>query len=133
MRRELDEERLNLSEVAARTGVTGATLKRWVEKGVIPDGKKVTREGWTPAAVAHARVVARLRERGHSLDEIKEATDDGRLAYGLLEDLFPPGEHLYTLDDPAGERGPEPELIERIWTSMGFQRGDLDALPEEDM
>src|SRR3954447_2757934 len=133
MARELEEERLSVSEVAARAGVTPATLKRWVEKGVIPDGKKVTGDGWTPAAAAHARVVARLRERGHSLDEIKEATDDGRLAYGLLEDLFPPGEHLYTLDDAAEETGLEPELIERIWTSMGFPRGDLDALTEEDM
>src|SRR4051794_2548749 len=133
MRRELDEERLNLREVAARTGVTGATLKRWVDQGVIPDGRKVTRDGWTPAAVAYARVVARLRERGHSLDEIKEATNDGRLAYGLLEDLFPPGERAYTLEDAAEETGLEPELIERIWTSMGFSKRDLDALTEEDM
>src|SRR4051812_23317104 len=133
MRRELDEERLNLSEVAARTGVTGATLKRWVEKGVIPDGRKVTADGWTPAAVAHARVVARLRERGHSLDEIKEATNDGRLAYGLLEDLFPPGERVYDIDSAAEETGLEPELIERIWLSMGFARQELDTLTEEDM
>src|SRR3954452_12145670 len=133
MPRELAEERLSLSEVAARTGVTGATLKRWVEKGVIPDGNKVTRDGWTPAAAAHARVVARLRERGHSLDEIKEATNDGRLAYGLLEDLFPPGERAYTLEDAAEETGLEPELIERIWTSMGFPKQELDALTDEDM
>src|SRR3954470_10340088 len=133
MARELDEERLNLSEVAARTGVTGATLKRWVEKGVIPDGNKVTRDGWTPAAAAHARVVARLRERGHSLNEIKDATDEGRLAYGLLEDLFPPGERVYTLDDAAEETGLERDLIQRIWLSMGFSRQDLDTLTDEDM
>src|SRR3954452_21781578 len=133
MARELEEERLSVSEVAARAGVTPATLKRWVEKGVIPDGKRVTGDGWTPAAAAHARVVARLRERGHSLDEIKEATDDGRLAYGLLEDLFPLGEQVYTLDDAAEETGLEAELIERIWTSMGFPRGDLGALTEDDV
>jgi adenylate cyclase len=113
--------------------VTTATLKRWVEKGVIPDGRKVTADGWTPAAAAHARVVARLRDRGHSLDEIKEATADGRLAYGLLEDLFPPGERVYTLDDAAEETGLEPELIERIWMSMGFSKTELDALTDEDM
>src|SRR3954469_12325519 len=133
MRRELDEERLNLSEVAARTGVTGATLKRWVEKGVIPDGNKVTKDGWTPAAAAHARVVARLRDRGHSLDAIKEATKDGRLAYGLLEDLFPPGDQAFTLEDAAEETGLEPELIERIWLSMGLSRHELGALTAEDM
>ena len=119
--------------MAARVGVTPATLKRWVDKGVIPDGKQATSDGWPPAVAAHARVVARLRERGHSLDEIKQATDDGRLAYGLLEDLFPPGERAYSLDDAVEETGLEPELIERIWTSMGFSRGDLEALTEDDM
>ena len=130
---ELEDERLSLSEVAARAGVSPGTLKRWVEKGVIPDGKRVTAQGWTPAAAAHARTVARLRERGHSLESIKAATDEGRLAYGLLEDLFPPGERVYSLDDAADETGLEPELIERIWQSMGFSRQDLQELTEEDM
>jgi adenylate cyclase len=133
MPRELAEERLSLSQVAARAGVTNATLKRWIEKGIIPDGKKATRDGWTPAAAAHARVVARLRERGHTLDEIKAATQEGRLAYGLLEDLFPPGDQVFTLADAADETGLEPELIERIWLSMGFSKHDLDALTAEDM
>src|SRR3954447_12977519 len=133
MRSELDDERLSPSQVAARAGVTTATLKRWVDKGVIPDGKKVTSDGWTPAAAAHARVVARLRERGHSLDEIKSATDEGRLAYGLLEDLFPPGDQVFTLADAAEATGLEPELIERIWLSMGFSRHELDDLTEDDM
>jgi adenylate cyclase len=129
----MDEERLSLNQVATRAGVTPATLKRWVEKGVIPDGRRVTKDGWTPAAAAHARVVARLRERGHSLDEIKSATDEGRLAYAPLEDLFPPGDKEFTLEDAAEQTGLEPELIERIWLSMGFSRRDLDTLNEEDM
>jgi len=133
MRRDLEDGRLSTSEVAARAGVTTATLKRWVDQGVIPDGKKVTGDGWTPAAAAHARTVARLRERGHSLDEIKLAADEGKLAYGLLEDLFPPGDRVYTLDDAAEETGLEPELIERIWLSMGFSKHELDALTDEDM
>src|SRR4051794_26951850 len=129
----MDDERLSSSQVAARAGVSPATLKRWVDKGVIPDGNRVTSDGWTPAAAAHARVVARLRERGHSLDEIKSATKEGRLAYGLLEDLFPLGEQVFTLEDAAEETGLEPELIERIWTSMGFSAGDLETLTGEDM
>jgi adenylate cyclase len=130
---ELEEERLSTSQVAARAGVTTATLKRWIDKGVIPDGKRVTSDGWTPAAAAHARVVARLRERGHSLDEIKTATEEGRLAYGLLEDLFPPGEQSFTVEDAAQETGLEPELIERVWLTMGFSKHELDELTEEDM
>jgi adenylate cyclase len=129
----MDEERLSLNQVATRAGVTPATLKRWVDKGVIPDGKQFSKDGWTPAAAAHARVVARLRERGHSLDEIKAATDEGRLAYGLLEDLFPEQDRHFTLDEAAAETGLEPELIERIWLSMGFSRRDLDALTDDDM
>src|SRR3954451_22878474 len=129
----MDDDRLSTREVAARAGVTPATLKRWVERGIVPDGKRVTSDGWTPAAAAHARTVARLRARGHSFDEIKAATEEGRLAAGLLEDLFPPGERVYSIDDAADETGLEPELIERIWLSMGFSRGDLETLTEEDM
>ncbi len=129
----MDEQRLSLSEVASRAGVTPATVKRWVERGLIPNARQATKDGWTPAAAAHARVVARLRERGHSFDEIKAATKEGRLAYGLLEDLFPPGEQIYDMDDAAEQTGLEPELIERVWLSMGFGRQELTALTEEDM
>src|SRR3954453_10518644 len=129
----MDEQRLSLNEVATRAGVTPATLKRWVDRGIIPDGKKVTKHGWTPAAAAHARTVARLRDRGHSFDEIEAATKDGRLAAGLLEDLFPPGERVYTIEDVARETELEPELIERIWVTMGFSPRELDALTEQDV
>jgi adenylate cyclase len=128
-----DEDRLTLSEVAAQAGVTTGTLKRWVAGGVIPGGSSATKHGWTPAAAAHARVVARLRERGHSLEQIKAATNEGRLAYGLLEDLFPHGERFWTLEEAAEETGIEADLIERIWLSMGFARADLEQMTEEDM
>ena len=54
-------------------------------QGLIPqyDGE------WTPAAIGQARVVARMRERGHSLEQIRTATEEGRLAFGFLEELFP--------------------------------------------
>jgi adenylate cyclase len=133
MLRAMDEDRLSLSEVASRVGVTPATLRRWVEKGVIPDAKGATKDGWTPAAAAHARVIARLRERGHSLEQLKQATSEGRLAYGLLEDLFPVGDRIWSLDEAVEETGLERELIERIWLSMGFSRHELDALTDDDM
>src|SRR3954454_12145269 len=127
------EERLTTRQVADRAGVTPATLKRWLDRGIIPDGKKIAKDGWTPAAAAHARTIARMRERGHSVDEITAATKEGRLAAGLLQDLFPAGEREHDLDYAAEATGLEPELIERIWLSMGFGRQDLDALSEEDM
>ena len=52
---------------------------------MIPD----YRGRWTRAAAAHARIVARLREQGHSLEEIKKAGEDGRLAFGYVDELFP--------------------------------------------
>ena len=42
---------------------------------------------WTPAALAQARIVARLRDRGHSLDALRDAAHSGRLAYGYMEEL----------------------------------------------
>src|SRR5690242_21270783 len=80
------EERISLSEAARRSGVSANTLKRWAEEKVIP----VRRGRWTAAAAAQARVVARMRERGHSLDELRRAGREGRLSFGLAEDLFPP-------------------------------------------
>ncbi|HVE68643.1 MAG TPA: MerR family transcriptional regulator, partial [Solirubrobacteraceae bacterium] len=68
---------LTLSEAAERAGVSPATLRRWGEQGVIPQ----YRGEWTPSAAAHARLVARLRQRGHSLSEIRRAGETGRLAF----------------------------------------------------
>ena len=60
---------LTLEQVAAGAGVSAATVRRWVKRGLVPgfDGR------WTPAVAAYVRVIERLRARGHSLDEIKRA------------------------------------------------------------
>ncbi len=120
----------SLSEVARRLDVSPATLRRWTREGIVP-----LREGrWTPAAVAQARIVARLRERGHSLDELREAAHSGRLAYGYMEDLFPPPAETMTLEDAARESGLEPELIRRIWVSAGFSSRALeDGISGDDL
>ena len=89
--------------------------------------------GWTPAAVATARIVARLRERGHSLASIRHAAENGRLAFGYIEDLFPSEDGEYTLEDAARETGLEPALIERIWQSIGFPSGDQASMTEDDL
>ena len=120
---------LNLSDVARLIDVCPGTLRRWVNDGIVPvDGGR-----WTPAAVAHARIVARLRERGHSLDALREAANSGRLAYGYLEDLFPRPARTRTLDEAAEETGLEPALIERIWAAAGFSADSLERIGEEDL
>jgi adenylate cyclase len=119
---------MTLSEVARRVGVTPSTLRRWVREGLVPvDGH------WTPAAVAQARIVHRMRERGHSLAELREAADRGRLAYGYLEDLFPCPARTRSLEEAAEESGLETALIERVWASIGFSADGLERITEEDL
>jgi adenylate cyclase len=91
------------------------------------------RREWTDAAVAHARIVARLRERGHRLDQIREAGRQGRLAYGYIESLFGDERSKWALKDAADESGLEAALIERFWASIGLPPSELDELTDEDL
>jgi adenylate cyclase len=109
------EERISLSEASRRAGVSPATLKRWAAEKVVP----VRRGRWTAAAAAQARVVARMRERGHSLEDLKRAGREGRLAFGFTEDLFPRPAEQVTVAQVSSETGLEPELIERILVILG--------------
>jgi adenylate cyclase len=117
-----------LAQVAAHAGVAPATVTRWIAKGLVPgyEGR------WTPSAVAYVRVVARLRARGHSLEQIKRASDNGQLAVGPLEHLLAGAEGRYTVREVARETGLEQALIERILTAMGFG-GSSELLSEEDL
>jgi adenylate cyclase len=120
---------VTLSEAARRAGVTPATLKRWADTGVLPgfDGT------WTPAHAAHARIVARLRERGHSLRAIREAGRAGRLAFAYTEELFPVEQGPHDLEAAAQETGLEPALIERVYAAGGSNAARLDRLTEDDL
>src|SRR3954463_15440308 len=119
----------SLTDVARALAVSPATLRRWVALGLVP-----LREGaWTPAALAQARIVARMRARGHGLSQLRQAAREGRLAYGYLEDLFPgEDEAAHTLEEAAEQTGLEPELIRRIWSTAGFPLRALDALSDDD-
>jgi adenylate cyclase len=120
---------LKLAQVAARAGVSPGTVKRWIEIGLVPGyaGR------WTPAAAAYVRVVARLRARGHSLAEIKRASDNGQLAVGPLEDLLGGSEGRYTVREVARATGLEAALIERILAAMGHGWQAPELLSDEDL
>jgi adenylate cyclase len=116
------------ADVARSVGVTTRTLKRWVDSGVVPkDG------AWTPAAIAHARIVARLRERGHTLRQIAAATEAGRLSFAYIEDLLPTEEGSYSVAEASRETGLEPALIERIFTTMGLNQAAALRINEDDL
>lgn len=93
----------------------------------------VRRGRWTGAAAAQARVVARMRERGHSLEELRRAGREGRLAFGFVEDLLPGAEEQATVAEVARETGLEPELIERILAILGTPLGRERLLNPEDV
>jgi len=123
------DERISLAEASRRAGVPASTLKRWAEEKVVP----VRRGRWTTVAAAQARVVARMRERGHSLEELKRAGAEGRLAFGFVEELFPDRHELITVEEAARETGLEPELIERIMSILGTPLGRQRRLNHDDL
>jgi adenylate cyclase len=124
----MPESTISISEAARRSGVPESTLKRWAEQRVLP-----VRGGWTPAAAAQARIVARMRERGHSLSEIRGAVRDGRLAFGSVEDLLPAKERILTRAEAAAAVGLEEELIERIMGLLGTPMELTDRVSEDDV
>jgi adenylate cyclase len=123
------EEAITLNEAAERSGVSASTLKRWARQGVIP----VDGERWTVTAAAQARVVARMRERGHSLDSLRRAVREGRLAFGFVEELFPSVSRTIGLEEAARRTGLEPELIERLMALLGTPLSEEHALTEQDV
>ncbi len=124
-----EDERFSQREAAALVGTSPATLRRWVRAGLVPgyDG-----HGFSRAAVRYARVVERMRARGHSFEQIRRAADEGQLAYAYTEELLASSGREYKLDDAAREVGLEPALAQRIVATAGFNaNGDL--LHEEDV
>ena len=124
-----DEDELTLAQVAARAGASAATVRRWVQKGLIPGYKGV----WTPSAAAYVRVVARLRARGHSLEQIKRASDNGQLASGPLENLLSSSGPRRSLREAARSSGLDEELIARVYATMGLGPPPREGFSDEDI
>jgi adenylate cyclase len=122
------DEVISLSEAARRSGVSPSTLKRWAREDVIP----VREDRWTGVAAAQARVVARMRERGHSLASLKRAVRDGRLAFGFVEELLPDTAPTISIAEAARRTGLEEELIERVMALLGTPTARAGMLTEQD-
>ena len=109
------EGRISLNEAARRAGVSPATLTRWADEKIVP----VRKGRWTAAAAAQARIVARMRERGHSLEELKEAGKEGKLSFGMAEDIFADDSERFDLETASAETGLSVELLERVMVVLG--------------
>ncbi|MGI8461735.1 MAG: adenylate cyclase regulatory domain-containing protein [Solirubrobacterales bacterium] len=125
----MSDERVSLQEASRRAGVSPATLKRWAQQKIVP----IRGDRWTVAAAAQARVVARMRERGYSLDSLRQAVRDGRLAFGYAESLLPDAERAYTLVEVAERTGLEEELVERLMALLGTPTALEGTLTEQDV
>jgi len=123
------DEEISIAEAARISGVSASTLQRWSRAKLLP----VKRGRWTRAAAAQARVVSRMRERGHSLNDLRQAARDGRLAFGYVEDLIPRSERSYSRAQAAAVSGLEEELIERIMGLLGTPTAIEGTLTEQDI
>jgi adenylate cyclase len=75
-----------------------------------------------------------MRERGHSLAELKRAVRDGRLAFGFVEDLIPGArDRPVSRAEAARRTGLEEELIERVMTLLGTPTALEGTLNEQDV
>lgn len=121
---------LTLAHVASRAGVSQATVRRWVRDGLVPQY-----EGhWTRATAAHVRLVARLRARGYTIDQIREASQTGRLVFGYVDELLSRSDgDSHTLAEASRITGLRPELIERIYFAMGTSVLSIDSLSDQDL
>jgi adenylate cyclase len=109
---------MTISEAAAAVGVSTETLRRWLREGVVPDYE----DAWTPAAVGNARVVARLRQRGYNLAQIRTATDEGRLAFGRVLELFDRQQQdqtLRTVRQAARRAGLDIDTVSQVASALG--------------
>jgi adenylate cyclase len=118
-----------LAQVAARAGVAPATVRRWVREGLVPQYNG----GWNAPAARQVGIVARLRERGYTLEQIRAASDSGRLALGGVEDVLSLPEGRHTLRQTARATGLAPEQIERIVGSLGLSTLSVESLSDEDL
>jgi adenylate cyclase len=120
---------MTLAEAAKRVGVQPATLRRWVDRGLLPQY-----EGeWSASTIGAARVVARMRKRGHSLAEIKRATDQGRLAFGFLEDLLPSDPDTVSIAEAALDTGLDEPLVARLVSGLGISPGHSDTITGDEL
>jgi adenylate cyclase len=111
---------MTATQAAAAVGVSVETLRRWVREGVVPEYEGA----WTPAALGKARLIRRLRDRGYTLAQIRKATEEGRLAFGRILELFDAGGETYTRRQAMRRTGLDAATVDRVAAGLGIGRDD---------
>lgn len=120
---------MTLAEAAERVGVAPRTLRRWQRLGLIPQYQG----DWSGPAISAARLVARLRDRGHALADLRRATEEGRLAIGLLEETFPPDPRRLSVAQAARATGLAPALVRRLIGGLGISPDTSETVSEHEL
>jgi len=86
---------------------------------------------------ARLELLERLADDGCELEELRQATEEGRLVLLPVERVLAGGGKRYTQGEIAERSGVEPELLERTWRALGmaqpppdrrvFTKDDLEA------
>ncbi len=119
------------ADAAERAGVSLSTLRRWVALGLIPTHE--AGEGWGAGAIAQARSLVKLRQRGYSIKQLQEAIDEGRIvssADELVSELV--GER-FTLQEVAKQSALSADAIEQLIAAVGLPSSAVDDLGIEDV
>jgi adenylate cyclase len=74
-----------------------------------------------------------MRERGHSLQEIREATEQGKLAFSFLEELFPGDTERHTVKEAAETTGLDPALVRRLISGLGITPEHADSVSADEL
>ena len=122
---------LTLGEVARRAGIATSTLRRWDGDGLIPRNG----DGWTERDASHVRLLVGLRNRGYTLDQLREGVQNGTLAIGFVDPLAnsdTSSHRSYPMREAARELGLEPELLRRFIAAFGLPSG-VTSLSESEM
>jgi adenylate cyclase len=78
---------------------------------------------------ARRQLLERLEEDGVPVDELREASEEGRLALVPVERILVGDESAHTLDEVSRKADVEPEFLERYWRALGLAMGDSEDAP----